>query len=278
MTIKTTEEKVSYQDFIQDNSEKESNTLESQKWRLANWSPNNLRGLKIQELETMWTDIEHQTGAINDQAKMMIWHICLRIRKFYPSDRLMGEYLNELRSRDPTHPLMTGCTQQTRNKWANAAQWCSDMRITSLPEEKLTQQAVFILSSPANKEVSKKVYKQIKGKSMPSSEIERIVNTLKAVNLVTTAPSVQPVAAKYEQMALPEVETAQELALTSVEPFERLVVGTVEDMNEDRNQVSDEQMAQDILDFCAPYRRNFMQLNGVLKIAQSINTAKGYGK
>lgn len=259
-------------------------------WRIADWSPDSLKYLSIVELEDQWQAIEHQTDAIIDQAKMMIWHICLRIREMYPSDKLMGEYLSDLKTRNPAHPLSVGSTQQTRNKWANAARWCNEMNIKSLPEVGLTQQAVFILSAPTNKDIAKQVFQEIKQKHVPSSVIERRIAELKAVATIEKVDVVdykqQPTPLKVvlvEDNTVVEPEIVQAIeAPVEIEKVAHTAfaypVLPVKEIEETENTVTDERI-NEVMDFVGKYQLSLMDLillfKGCIEVVNRLRYPKG---
>lgn len=160
-------------------------------WKMVNWSPKSLKGLSLEQLEDNWQAIEHQLDSITDQGRLMIWFILKNIRDKFKSDKLFGQHCQELLEKNPTHAVGV-TTQQTRNKWINAARWCDKVNIYSLPEVKISQTAVFLLSSPSIPyEDSKKIFKEIKGKNSPVSEIERLINQYKAITVEQTVERIE---------------------------------------------------------------------------------------
>jgi hypothetical protein len=171
-------------------------------WRVANWSPTSLKGLKVEELEDRLQDITHQAEAIDDQAKMMTWYIFKKIRDEFPSDKLFGQYILDLSRINPTHALCV-TSQQTRNKWVNAARWCEKMKIISLPEAGLSQTAVFLLASPAYQDISHAIYTEIKGKNVPVSDVQRYIAQARSITVEPENKENPVVYMDYEQEPTP---------------------------------------------------------------------------
>lgn len=202
-----------------------------EEWRVADWSPASLKKLSVEELEGRWTDIENQLEAIDDQAKMMMWFICLRIREAFPSDKLMGEHINDLRIKNPTHPLVS-CSQTSRSKWINAARWCEEMKITSLPEVGLTQKAVFILSAPINGDYSKAIYREIKGKYVSGSAIERMVEQARSVLTIEQQPQVERINYGGSE-GEPQLHTSEDSHLRKIQVVDGVAIESTADIDAD---------------------------------------------
>ena len=286
--LKTREQLEARQQFIE-RSKKDD-------WKIINGSPKSLKGLSIEQLEDSWQSIEHQLDAITDQGRLMQWFILKNIRDKFKSTKLFGQHLQELADSNPTHALSV-VSQQTRTKWINAANWCEYMKIYSLPEVKISQTAVFLLSSPAVPlAMSKTIFKQIRDKNSPVSEIERLINQHKAI---TVEPLVERI--EYNQaeavplrivpvennIALEPLSWHQETIfeppaqdLEGLEPPPETTPAYVYNVLEHRkavllesmpelavNQITQEQMVEELLLLISQYRLSEIKLIPVLQAA-----------
>jgi hypothetical protein len=146
------------------------------------WDMDELKKLTLDELVDRFENV-HQ------QYTLMTWKIMLRIREHFKSDKLMGQFLSELRERDPYHTLCT-CSQVTLHRWIQAARFCERQRITDIHKTGMDKTALYHLSSPKNSEVAGKVYAEIKkmkladrGEKLSVPDVERMIEQAKSITV-----------------------------------------------------------------------------------------------
>jgi len=157
----------------------------------------------IQQRESIWSfsdlkklsndELINRLEQIDNQAMLMRWHILWVLRQRFPSDRIFGQYIAELRA---TRTICAGSHQEV-NRALHAGRFCEKHRITDLTSTGLLQSAVYVLSRPANEHVADEVYKKIKNKNVQVKEVERLLEQAKAVSTIEQQPQ-QPVKIDYE--------------------------------------------------------------------------------
>jgi hypothetical protein len=153
-----------------------------------------LKRLNLHQLEERLIDLEFQyedkQDVLNRQYIITKWRICMYIRDKFKSDKLFGQYLNEFRDKNPTHPLSV-CSQQTFNKCIHAARFCEDHRINDLNVVKLYPESIYALSAPKHKDISEEVYKEVRKKNIPAVEVKRIIEQRMSVLTIEQQPETQ---------------------------------------------------------------------------------------
>jgi hypothetical protein len=153
-----------------------------------------LKRLNLHQLEERLVDLDWQYAdrqdVLNRQYMLIKWRICMLIRDKFKSDKLLGQYFNEFREKNPGHPLSV-CSQQTFNKWVNAARFCEEHKITDLNTVKLYPESIYALSAPKHKDISEEVYKEVRKKNIPAVEVKRIIEQRMSVLTIEKKDDIQ---------------------------------------------------------------------------------------
>jgi hypothetical protein len=146
------------------------------------WLASNLKKLSVKELESRMEDIEWQyhnrADALGRSYILYKWKLVMHIRGKFDSDRKFGEYLNDLRDRKPEHPI---CTTKRLVRDIQAAKFCEKHNIKDLNKVKIYPTAIYHLAEPRNSDVANEIYKEIKGKNLPVTEVERLITKAHAL-------------------------------------------------------------------------------------------------
>jgi hypothetical protein len=158
----------------------------------------------IQQQESIWSfsdlkklsndELINRMEQVDNQAILMRWRILWVLRQRFPSDRLFGQYIAELKA---TRANCAGSHQEI-NRALHAGRFCARHRITDLNSVGLLQSSIYVLSRPANEYVADEVYKKIKNKNVQVKDVERYVEQAKAVLTIEQQPQ-QPVEMDYER-------------------------------------------------------------------------------
>jgi hypothetical protein len=146
------------------------------------WDMDELKKLTLDELVDRMETINHQYT-------LMTWKICLRIREHFKSDKLMGQFLNELREKNPYHPLSLS-SQQILNRRVQAARFCERMRIDNIHKTGLDKTGIYYLAAPRNAAVAGKVYTEIKrmkladrGEKLSNDDVLRMIEQARSITV-----------------------------------------------------------------------------------------------
>ncbi len=116
---------------------------------------------------------------IDQGAARAKWHICWLLRQRFDSDKLFGQYVEDLNS------TQTNCLGSQKNVWRSwrAGEFCDKYEIGELSEFNLSKSIVYELSAPANESVVEYVLSVIKNHSerMPINAVRRLIEQSKAV-------------------------------------------------------------------------------------------------
>jgi hypothetical protein len=159
----------------------------------------------IQQQESIWSfsdlkklsndELIDRLEQVDNQAMLMRWRILWVLRQRFPSDRLFGQYIAELRA---TRAICAGSHQEV-NRALHAGRFCERHQITDLNSTGLLQSAVYVLSRPANEYVADEVYKKIKNKNVQVKDVERYIEQAKAVLTIEQQPQQPVVEIDYER-------------------------------------------------------------------------------
>jgi hypothetical protein len=130
-------------------------------------------------------DLIARLHSIDNQYTILKWRIWWAIRQKFKSDKLFGQYINELRQ-NPEYLAFVG-SQQEINRMAHAGRFCEKWKITDLNEAKIPRTAIYELSRPTNEDISDAVYKEVKSsvrRRIPLDEVDRLIARAKAVHTI----------------------------------------------------------------------------------------------
>jgi hypothetical protein len=136
------------------------------------WKSSDLKKLT---LEALLDRLER----VDNQAVLLRWKIFAAIREHFLSDRLYGQYLNELRGNTDYAGIIG--SQQDAHRSACAGRFCEKHGINNLNDAGILKSTVYALSRPANADISDNIYKEIKRKSLPIAEVERLIAQAKSL-------------------------------------------------------------------------------------------------
>ena len=136
---------------------------------------------------------------VDKQATLIRWRIWWEIRSRFKSDKLFGQYINELRN-DPAHANLVG-SQQDINRCLHAGRFCELHRINDLTKIGVQISVIYELSRPQNDDVSRQIYKDVKNKGYSYADVKRKIEQAKALS--------QPPAVETIDYSEPEPEQAE---------------------------------------------------------------------
>jgi len=125
-------------------------------------------------------ELADRMESIYNQSQLMIWMLCMHIRDRFGSDKDLGEFINNLRIKNPYHPLCV-VTQQARNRYVHAGRLAAKLKITDFDTVGISPTAFYAIASPKNKNIADKVFNQVKRKNLPVDEIFRIIEQESAI-------------------------------------------------------------------------------------------------
>jgi hypothetical protein len=162
------------------------------------WSLANLKKLEPDELVDRLERVENQSVLIK-------WRILWALRQKFPSDKLFGQYLANIRD-DATRPNWLSSPRDISRSVA-AGRFCEQHRITDLNAIGVYQSSIYALSSPANEDIADSIFAQIRKKNIPNKDVERMIAQAKAVLTIEQQPQPQqPERISYGDQATEEQE------------------------------------------------------------------------
>lgn len=165
-----------------------------------NWSFGDLKKLTNEELLD-------RLERVSNGAVLMRWRIFWALRQHYASDKLFGQYIQELRE-NPAHANLVGTQQDIHRAW-NAGKFCEKHRIDDITIVGLQISSVYALSRPSNADVADKVFRKIERAvlpntartTLPNTEVERMLYEAKAITVQKEPEQAEPERLTYEQPA-----------------------------------------------------------------------------
>lgn len=248
----------------------------------------------IKQPEDIWafSDLKQLTNdelidrleQVDNQATLIKWRILWALRQRFPSDKLFGQYIADLKA---TRAICAGSHQEI-NRALHAGRFCEKYQITNLSSAGLLQSAVYALSRPSNDSITDQVYKQIKNKNVPVKDVERYIEQAKAV--LTIDQPKKPEQMPYEngieidstistsedkQSSQPEI--AEALAPLSLQISDS--AANVMDSNHQRrmaimatlpplqeNELTNEEMLDELKTLCLQFMKPSLKLIPIIKL------------
>jgi len=105
---------------------------------------------------------------IDGDYHLLKWKIASLIKGKFKSDKLYGQFLQELRDTHPSHPLCTIKTATLR-RYYKAAEICDILKIDNLKAVGLSPTMIYELGELKNKDKLNEIYEQIKNENVVSS-------------------------------------------------------------------------------------------------------------
>ena len=134
-----------------------------------------LQDMDVEQLTDRWESIENQS-------KVMIWLIAYHLRERFASNIKFGNYIQELRQRNPYHPLCVNA-QSSINRFIHAGRFALKHKITDVDKVGISPTVLYKLSSPVNENVADSVYKEIRSKNPAVAEVDRLIMQKKSLIL-----------------------------------------------------------------------------------------------
>jgi hypothetical protein len=227
------------------------------------WSLSDLARLTDDQLIDRLEQVEGQGYLIKCR---ILWEL----RQRFDSDRLFGQYLNEVR--ESTNPAWASSSSDISRSIA-AGRFCEQHKINDLTKAKIYKGAVYALSMMQDVESAGKILSEIRQKNVAVKEVERMIEQSKAVATIE-----QPEAVARDQEPTPGrvIQVVDNQAIESIEhDIIELPVSVLEPI---RVELTDEDMAEEIYLFCKKFPISFMRLASVVKLLLTKVTMRGYGK
>ena len=134
-----------------------------------------LQDMDVEQLTDRWESIENQS-------KVMIWLIAYHLRERFASNIKFGNYIQELRERNPYHPLCVNA-HSSITRFIHAGRFAVKHKITDIDKVGLSATVLYKLSSPVNENVADSVYKEIRSKNPAVAEVDRLIMQKKSLIL-----------------------------------------------------------------------------------------------
>jgi hypothetical protein len=186
-------------EFVLGTQESEKNTL---------WSLTDLNKLSKNQLIDRLEQIE-------GQGYLMKCRILWELRQRFASDKLFGQYLNEIRS--ATSPAWDSSSSDISRSIATG-RFCDQHKISDLTKAKIYKGAIYALSMMPDKESAVKILTDIRHKNVPVKDVERMIEQSKAVATID-----QQVVIRNEQATSP-LRTVQVIDNQAIESTGQLVI------------------------------------------------------
>lgn len=158
-------------------------------------------------------DILDRIEDIDAQSTLLRWRLWYALRKKYPSDKEFGQRIADLKATR----AICAMSPQVINREMHAGRWCEEHKVDNLLDIGIGKSVIYILSSPANKGISDKIFKAIKRKNLPIKEVERLIAQETAVLTTEKQPDIQaPEIMDYDQPAIEKQHIIVEKGITQI--------------------------------------------------------------
>jgi hypothetical protein len=249
----------------------------------------------IQQQEDIWSfsDLKKLTNdelidrleQVDNQATLIKWRILWALRQRFPSDKLFGQYIADLKA---TRAICAGSHQEI-NRALHAGRFCEKHRITSLSSAGLLQSAVYALSRPANETIADDIYKQIKNKNVPVKDVERYIEQAKAVLTIEqpenpeqmpyengietddTSPTYENRKAIQPEMAESATPLSVQIIVDGSENVQNAnhqrrmeILATLPSLEE--NEICNEEILEELKTLCLQFRKPSLKIIPIIKL------------
>lgn len=209
---------------------------------------------------------------VDNQANLLKWRLWWAIRQKFPSDKLFGQYIASLAN--TAHSNIVG-SQQSINRWLHSGRFCELHKINDLNAIGILQSSIYDLAAPRNKDISTKIFNEIKRKNIPYLDVCRMIEQAKAVLTIDKVETVEtqdfaslPQASSDTAKRLIWVEDGIAMEPVETQDFESLTDSVHqrrysllrELANIDASTLTDDQASAEILLFVEQYQRPFLKL------------------
>jgi hypothetical protein len=245
------------------------------------WSLDNLNKLNNDELIDRLQQVENQSMLIK-------WRILWMLRQRFPSDKVFGQYLADLKNSATRYIIAS--SPQTITKSIQAGRFCERHKITSLEEVSLLPSSIYALSRPIYEDVSDSVFKQVKEKNLPNVEVERLLEQAKAVSTIEQQPQ-QPVEIDYERdftelnfiQDTNNIDLQQEI--TEADSYAHIpetnhhrrmtILATLPPLND---EISNDEMIAEVRLLCSQFMSPVFKIIPLIKLFMNQLSAEKHGK
>ncbi len=154
-------------------------------------------------------ELADKLESIDNQSLMWKWIIAMHIRDHYPNDTEMGQFIKQLREKNPYHPLVT-ITQQHRHKFIQAARLCMRLKITDINAMGISPTVFYKIAAKKNEDCAERLYHALKKKNYKEKEADRIIAQ------ITSIPGIAHEEPKLEKMDYDQDKPKTELRMVKV--------------------------------------------------------------
>jgi hypothetical protein len=246
------------------------------------WSLDNLNKLSNDALIDRLEQVENQSMLIK-------WRILWTLRQRFPSDKVFGQYLVDLKNSSTRYIIAS--SPQTITKSIQAGRFCEKHKITSLEEVRLLPSSIYALSRPIYEDVSDSVFKQVKKKNLPNVEVERLLEQAKAVSTIEQQPQ-QLVEMEYERESTEHQRISDEaddaIVSVSVQIVDNYaptpesnhqrrmaILATLPPLN---NDISNDEIIAEIRLLCSQFMSPVFKIIPLIKLFMNQLSAEKHGK
>jgi len=171
LKVKTPEQAQAQIEFI---NEVNRNQLQEQE---SIWSLDGLNKLEPDELVA-------RLDAVESQSYLIKWRILWALRQKFASDKLFGQYLNDIR--DSSAPEWLSSPRDISRSIA-AGRFCEQHGINNLRDAAIYKGSIYALSVMDDGKEAKRILAQIKKKNIAVNEVYRLIEQTKAVATIEKA-------------------------------------------------------------------------------------------
>lgn len=129
-------------------------------------------------------ELADKLESIDNQSLMWKWVIAMHIRDHYVNDTAFGQFIKQLREKNPYHPLAT-ITQQHRHKFIQAARLCQRLKITDINAMGISPTVFYKIAAKKNEDYADRLYHALKKKNYKEKEADRIIAQLTSIPGIT---------------------------------------------------------------------------------------------
>ncbi len=147
-------------------------------------------------------ELADKLESIDNQSLMWKWMIAMHIRDHYPNDTEFGQFIKQLREKNPHHPLVT-VTQQHRHKFIQAARLCQRLKITDINAMGISPTVFYKIAARKNDDYAERLYHALKKKNYKEKDADRIIAQITSIPGITYE---EPVALEKMDYDKPKTE------------------------------------------------------------------------
>jgi hypothetical protein len=250
-------------------------------------------------------------GLVGNQADLILWRIVSELRSRHKSTKAWGSFLQKLRDEDSEQSICL-ISQPVLNRYALAGNFCRKNKISEL--RGVNKESIYMLSRLDDDDSASKIYNAIKDKGRSINEVKRLISTetdkqftvatierkpermntdhptpTRYVPVINNQAIETPVQALIEPPAPILERPGQEMAESAANSLMLQVIAddlraeienqTIESLYLSPPKLPNhDEKVKWVIDLCKSWNDNFMESRAILKDADRIFAAAGYGK